>query len=58
MPIYEINYSFDGYGTVKIEAENTKEAEELFKSGFRNATDEWIDNYQINEIDRIYLGLT
>ena len=52
MKTFEINYSFEGYGTVKIEANSKKEAQELFYNGEYDVTSEaeWGDNYQLENI--------
>ena len=53
MKKYIIKYSFDGYGTVEIKAENKEKAEELFFEGeFEKEEEEWGENSEIININK------
>ena len=43
---FEVNYSFNGFGKVFVEAENEDEAKELFLSGQFENEDEWGKDYK------------
>jgi len=55
MPKYIVNYSFNGYGQVKVKAKNEKEAREIWhKVKFSdNDKDEYGEDHQIEEIEKI-----
>jgi len=52
---HEVNYHFEGNGTVKILAKSKKEAEELFRSGEFDTgrEEEWGENYIVDRVEEI-----
>lgn len=52
---YNVYYSFDGYGSIEIEAKSKEEAEELFLSGHwgQEEADEDGGNYEIESVEEI-----
>jgi hypothetical protein len=56
MPKYLIEYYFNGYGNVKIKAENKLEAENKFDNGEDyEEDDEWGEEYIIEHIEELPL---
>ena len=49
---YKINYSFNGYGCVRVNAKNEKEAKKMFYEGNAEYNDEG-DDYEIFEIEEV-----
>ena len=52
MKKYIIKYSFDGFGTVEVKAENEEKAEELFFEGEFEKEEEWGENSEIISINK------
>ena len=49
---FKVNYSFDGYGEVLINAKNEEEAREKFIQGeFEGENNQWGENYGVNFIE-------
>ena len=52
---YQVNYYFDGNGSVNIQAKSKKEAEDKFFDGEYEITDdsEWGENYIVEDIIKL-----
>ena len=53
MPMYKITYTFDGWGTVLVEADNEEEAQEIYDDGGGDYVDEGGETYYIDRIECI-----
>lgn len=50
MPKFELSYTFNGYGTVVIEAENKEEAEDKFSEGEFSNEEERTEDFEVNHV--------